>query len=121
MGAHRTARIGPSAGTPVIDEILNAILFLLIGLKVIAIAPDARFFLLGVFGIGVMLLARTLSVGVPFAPTRPFLSMGSLALPTLVWRGLRGVQRRAGNGMGAWAVMHCSHIWGKMPGPSRQR
>lgn len=73
-----------------IDEILNAVLFLLIGLEVIAIAPDPRFLALGAVGIVLVLVARSLSVAAPLTLMRPFLSLGRLALPTLVWGGLRG-------------------------------
>ena len=73
-----------------IDEILNAVLFLLIGLEVIAIAPDPRFLALGAVGIILVLIARSLSVAMPLTLMRPFLTLGRLALPTLVWGGLRG-------------------------------
>jgi monovalent cation:H+ antiporter, CPA1 family len=73
-----------------IDEILNAVLFLLIGLEVIAIAGDARLLLLGLIAIPLVILARVLSVWPPLMVMRPFLDMGRLAMPTLVWGGLRG-------------------------------
>jgi Na+:H+ antiporter len=73
-----------------IDEILNAILFLLIGLEVIAIASDPRLLLLGVLAIPLAIGARIVSVGVPLWLMRPMFSMGRLAVPTLVWGGLRG-------------------------------
>lgn len=73
-----------------IDEILNAVLFLLIGLEVIAIARDPRLILLGVLAVPLVIIARTVSVALPLAALRPLLSLGPLALPTLVWGGLRG-------------------------------
>jgi CPA1 family monovalent cation:H+ antiporter len=73
-----------------IDELLNAILFLLIGLEVIAISPDPRLLIAGALAIPLVLGARALSVGVPLFAMRPLISMGGLALPTLVWGGLRG-------------------------------
>lgn len=73
-----------------IDELLNAVLFLLIGLEVIAIVPDPRLLLAGALAIPLVLAARALSVGVPLAALRFKLRMGRLALPTLVWGGLRG-------------------------------
>ena len=48
-----------------IDELLNAILFLLIGLEVIAISPDPRLLLAGLAAIPLVLAARALSVGAP--------------------------------------------------------
>ncbi len=73
-----------------IDELLNAILFLLIGMEVIAISPDPRILLAGLISIPLVLVARVLSVGAPLAAMRPFLSLGGMAMPTLVWGGLRG-------------------------------
>lgn len=74
----------------VIDEILNAVLFLLIGLEVIAIASNPPLLALGLLAIPLVILARGISVAVPLLAMRPFLSLGSFALPTLVWGGLRG-------------------------------
>jgi CPA1 family monovalent cation:H+ antiporter len=73
-----------------IDELLNAILFLLIGLEVIAISPDPRLLVAGVAAIPLVLAARALSVGAPLFAMRRVVPMGGLALPTLVWGGLRG-------------------------------
>ena len=73
-----------------IDELLNAVLFLLIGLEVIAIVPDPRLLLAGALAIPLVLAARAIAVAVPLAALRPFLSMGRLAVPTLIWGGLRG-------------------------------
>ncbi len=73
-----------------VDEILNAVLFLLIGLEVIAISKDPRLLGLGAAAIALVLFSRLVSVSAPLAFLRPFLSLGPLALPTLVWGGLRG-------------------------------
>ena len=71
-----------------VDELLNAILFLLIGLEIIAISPSPTLLLLGALAIPVLLVARFVSVAAPLAlirslPERP-------ARVTLVWGGLRG-------------------------------
>ena len=73
-----------------IDELLNAVLFLLIGLEVIAISPHPALAVAGLAAIPLVLAARVISVGAPLAAMRPWLSMGRLAVPTLVWGGLRG-------------------------------
>lgn len=73
-----------------IDELLNAILFLLIGLEVIAISPDPRLLVAGALAIPLVLAARAASVGAPLFAMRPLVSMGRLAMPTLIWGGLRG-------------------------------
>lgn len=73
-----------------IDELLNAILFLLIGLEVIAISPDPRLLVAGLVSIPLVLAVRWLSVGVPLAAMRSVARLTELAIPTLVWGGLRG-------------------------------
>jgi CPA1 family monovalent cation:H+ antiporter len=73
-----------------IDGILNAVLFVLIGLEVVAVPWDFRLVLLGIMAIPLVLAARYISGSAPLAVMRPFLSLGPLALPTLIWGGLRG-------------------------------
>lgn len=73
-----------------VDELLNAILFLLIGLEVIAIVPEPRLLLAGILAIPLVLGARALAVGIPLTALRSRLSFGRLALPTFIWGGLRG-------------------------------
>lgn len=73
-----------------IDEILNAVLFLIIGLEVVAIPWDPRLIALGLAAIPLVLLARGLAVVAPLAILRPILSLGRMAPLTLIWGGLRG-------------------------------
>lgn len=73
-----------------IDDILNAVLFLLIGLEVVTIPADSRLLLLGLLAVPLALAARALSVLLPLALLRPLLDLGRLAPPTLIWGGLRG-------------------------------
>jgi len=73
-----------------IDDVLNAVLFLLIGLEVVTIPADARLIVLGLAAIPLVLAGRAVSVLAPLAAMRPFLSLGSLAPVTLIWGGLRG-------------------------------
>jgi CPA1 family monovalent cation:H+ antiporter len=73
-----------------IDEILNAVLFLLIGLEVIAIAGDYKLLFLGLLTIPLVIGARILAVGGPLVAMRPWLNLGPIAMPILVWGGLRG-------------------------------
>lgn len=73
-----------------IDEILNAVLFLLIGIEVLVLTFDARSLLLGVVLIPIVLLARLISVGIP---VKLFGQRANLSTPTiriLTWSGLRG-------------------------------
>jgi CPA1 family monovalent cation:H+ antiporter len=73
-----------------IDDILNAVLFLLIGLVVVTIPFDTRLILLGIVAIPLALAARAVSVLVALLGLRPFMTLGRLAPPTLIWGGLRG-------------------------------
>ena len=73
-----------------VDEILNAVLFLLIGLEVIALDLEPAYLLLAVSTIAIVLAARVISVGVPLVAMKKAIDMGPLAFPTLVWGGLRG-------------------------------
>jgi len=73
-----------------VDEILNAVLFLLIGLEVIALAFEGRLILAGLGAVLIVMAARAISVGVPLKAMRRAIDMGPLAFPTLVWGGLRG-------------------------------
>jgi monovalent cation:H+ antiporter, CPA1 family len=73
-----------------IDEILNAVLFLLIGLEVIALDFDPLYLLVGAVTVLIVLAARAASVGMPLLAMRRWVDLGPMAFPTLVWGGLRG-------------------------------
>ncbi len=73
-----------------IDEILNAVLFLLIGLVVVTIPFDARLIFVGIAAIPLVLAARAIAVMLPLRVMRPHLDLGPLAPPILIWGGLRG-------------------------------
>ena len=73
-----------------IDEVLNAVLFLLIGLEVVLITPDPRLVMLGALAIVLAIFARAVSVLLPLTLMRPLLDLGHMASATLIWGGLRG-------------------------------
>ncbi len=73
-----------------LDEILNSVLFLLIGLEVVAIATDLVHLTVGVAAIVLVLATRAASVGVPFVALAPFRVFTRGGYPILVWGGLRG-------------------------------
>ncbi len=73
-----------------VDEILNSVLFLLIGMEIAAIVLDADYLIAGIISIPLMLVARLLAVGTPFVLLRRFTPFTRGALPVLVWGGLRG-------------------------------
>lgn len=74
----------------VVDELLNSILFLLIGLEVLVIAFDLSHVWFVLLAIPVVLAGRWISVAVPISllSTRQTFSRG--AIPILTWGGLRG-------------------------------
>ena len=73
-----------------IDEILNAILFLMIGLEVFAIAFSMGAVVAGVLSIGLSLLARFVAVVVPITLLRPFRDFSKGIVPIMTWGGLKG-------------------------------
>jgi CPA1 family monovalent cation:H+ antiporter len=73
-----------------VDEILNAVLFVLIGLEVLMISLTGRYLLAGLLAIPLVLLARALSVGLPIASMRRFRSFSPGTVGILTWGGLRG-------------------------------
>ena len=74
----------------VVDEILNAVLFLLIGLEAVAIWRDNATMLVAASTIPIVLVARLVSVGLPLLLIRRIQSLGRAAVPILWWGGLRG-------------------------------
>lgn len=72
-----------------IDEVLNAVLFLLIGLEAVVLAGRLGLMGLGLLTIPLVLAARAVSVGAPLTAWRSLLPF-RLAFPVMVWGGLRG-------------------------------
>lgn len=73
-----------------LDEILNSVLFLLIGLEVLIVTGMADYWEVALLAIPVTLLARALSVGIPFAFLSRWQGYSKGALPVFIWGGLRG-------------------------------
>ena len=73
-----------------LDEILNAVLFVLIGLEVILLQFNAGIAAAAVAAIIVTLLARTLTVGFPVAALHSRFGLPQGAAQVLTWGGLRG-------------------------------
>lgn len=95
---HRGVKFGMSTNTRehvdafwrLIDEILNAVLFLLIGLEVLAVAFDTSFLLYGLAAIPMVLAARAVAVGVPITVLRLRRVFTPGVVPIMTWGGLRG-------------------------------
>ena len=73
-----------------IDEILNAILFVLIGLEVVMITFSSNLFVAGGLTILIALLARLIVVGITTTTFNKQLELPSGAWKVLTWGGLRG-------------------------------
>jgi len=72
------------------DEILNAVLFVLIGLEVLVLNFAAEYFLAALAIIPLVLVARFISVGVPIAIMKRFRSFTPNVIRIMTWGGLRG-------------------------------
>jgi CPA1 family monovalent cation:H+ antiporter len=73
-----------------IDEVLNAVLFLLIGIEVLAVVFDLRVVVAGLLMIPAVLLARLISVSLPIGLLRIRRRFVTGVVRILTWAGLRG-------------------------------
>ena len=73
-----------------IDEVLNAVLFLIIGFEVIALSLSKEIALLMAISVPVVLGARFISVSIPLTALRRRYTFARGAIPVLTWGGLRG-------------------------------
>ena len=73
-----------------IDEILNAVLFLIIGLEVLAMSSDLSIWFAGVILAVLVLLARLTAVSIPVSLLRLKKDFHPHVIKILTWGGLRG-------------------------------
>jgi monovalent cation:H+ antiporter, CPA1 family len=73
-----------------IDEILNAILFMLVGLEMLVIKINGTLLLIGIIGIFISSFARWVSVLAPISLLRFRMRFEKHAVAILTWGGLRG-------------------------------
>ncbi|WP_433989615.1 Na(+)/H(+) antiporter NhaP (plasmid) [Pseudoseohaeicola sp. NH-UV-7] len=73
-----------------VDEILNAVLFLMIGFEVFAIAFEMDLLIAGFMAIGLALVARLAAVAVPVLILKPFRTFSRGVIPIMTWGGLKG-------------------------------
>jgi len=73
-----------------VDEVLNAVLFVLIGLEVLILVFSREYLLAGLLAIPIVLLARFITVGIPVTIMRRFRNFTPKAIQILTWGGLRG-------------------------------
>ena len=72
------------------DEILNAVLFLLIGLEILVITIKGNYLIAGLIMIPVVLFARFISVGIPVTFMWRIRDFSPHAVKIMTWGGLRG-------------------------------
>jgi len=73
-----------------VDEILNAVLFLMIGFEVFAVAFEFDALVTGVLSIGLALMGRLAAVAIPVYLLKPFRSFSPGVIPIMTWGGLKG-------------------------------
>jgi Na+:H+ antiporter len=73
-----------------VDEILNAVLFVLLGLEVLALSFRGERLLASLLMIPAVLLARLVAVGAPLSVLRLFSDVSPHAVKILTWAGVRG-------------------------------
>ena len=76
----------------IVDEVLNAVLFVLIGFEIIVLTFTGEYLLAAVLMIAVVLLARFICVGIPIGVMRErfYLDFTPHAVKLLTWGGVRG-------------------------------
>lgn len=73
-----------------IDEILNSVLFLLIGLEILVLAFDPSFGWIAALSVPLALAARLTAVSLPILSLSRLLKFTPGTIPVLTWGGLRG-------------------------------
>ena len=73
-----------------IDEILNAVLFVLIGLEVLVLTFAPNYIIAGLMIVPAVLLARLISVALPIAILKRFRDFTPNVIKIMTWGGLRG-------------------------------
>ncbi len=73
-----------------VDEILNAVLFVLIGLEVLHLTFEPIYLLAGLLAILAALVGRLVAVAIPTGALQPVRRISPNVLKVLTWGGLRG-------------------------------
>jgi CPA1 family monovalent cation:H+ antiporter len=73
-----------------VDEVLNAVLFVLIGMEVLVLSYQQSYLWAGLLMIPLVLLARLVAVWVPVSIMRRYREFSPMAVSILTWGGLRG-------------------------------
>lgn len=73
-----------------VDEILNALLFVLIGLEVLVLTLRWDYLTAGLMAVPVALLARFISIGLPVTIMKRWRTYAPRTISIMTWAGLRG-------------------------------
>ena len=73
-----------------VDEILNAVLFVLIGLEILLLSFTHQYLKLSMLIIPIVVIARFIAVGIPMTLLRSFRTFSPGAVRIMTWGGLRG-------------------------------
>lgn len=73
-----------------VDAILNAVLFVLIGLEVLVLSLAGNYLLAGAIAVPVALTSRLISVGLPVGFLRRWRTFSPRSIRVMTWGGLRG-------------------------------
>lgn len=73
-----------------VDELLNSVLFLLIGLELIIVGVNLHYGWLALLAIPLVLIARAVAVIIPVAGLSYFMRFVNGSVPVLIWGGVRG-------------------------------
>lgn len=73
-----------------VDEILNAVLFVLIGLEILMLSYTQQYLMLSILIIPIVVASRFIAVGIPMTLLRPFRPFSPGAVRVMTWGGLRG-------------------------------
>lgn len=90
LGMSDTTREHLDTFWELVDEILNAILFVLIGLEVLVLTFTQEYFLASMLLIPLILLSRVVAIGLPIALLSRVRSFTPGATWLMTWGGLRG-------------------------------
>ncbi|MBS4043251.1 MAG: sodium:proton antiporter [Chitinophagaceae bacterium] len=73
-----------------IDSLMNSVLFVLIGLKILSIKFEWNFLWIGLIVIPLLILSRYIALSIPFQLTKKLLSITNNTVLLMTWGGLRG-------------------------------
>lgn len=74
----------------IVDEVLNAILFVLIGFEILVIPFQDNFVIAGIISIAVVLISRLISIGIPISLMKLKRTFIPNTVLVMAWGGLRG-------------------------------